>query len=307
MYFEIQINPFISISIALMSIAIVAIVASYALHISREDLVKRFVYGMHIEDKKLFLPAVATIDIGDVYIEGYWVSNGKSSSYHSKVEVANAQQVEASVLDLDTICNSSFYVYVDRGNNVLAIAPGFIIKSGEYRDIVVLCLDKSKIPTKEIELRASKGSELALARVKLGPTGYETSVKWVVEAPADKRLVYDEEKGVYRFVEEYKERPRARGARVEICFKKPRSGSLCREVAVARAPGEEAKGTKSFNIITTIVVFHRKLLQDAYRLFSSAIESQGQEIVAGYREGFVYAKSVLDIPLARDSIAEQPI
>ena len=307
MYFEMQIDPLISIFIAFMFIAIAAIAVSYALRISREDLVKRFVSGMQIKDKKLFLPAVATIDVGDVYIEGYWVSSGRSSSYHSRVEVVDAQQVETSVLDLDTICNSSFYVYVDRGNNVLATAPGFIIKSGEYRDIVVLCLDTSKIPTKEIELRAAKGSELALARVRLGPSGYEASVKWVVEAPADKRLVYDEEKGVYRFVEEYKERPRARGARVEICFKKPRSRSLCREVAVARAPGEEARGTKSFNIVTTIVVFHRKLLQDAYRLFSGAIEVQGQEIVAGYREGFVTAKTVLDIPLARDSIAEESI
>ncbi|MEM0027684.1 MAG: hypothetical protein QXT53_07020 [Ignisphaera sp.] len=307
MYFEMQIDPFISIFAAIMFIVIVAIVASYALRISREDLVKRFVSGMRIEDKKLFLPAVVTIDVGDVYIEGYWASSGRSRSYHSRVEVVDAQQVEASVLDLDTISNSPFYVYVDRGDDVLAIAPGFIIKSGEYRDIVVLCLDRSKIPTKEIELRAAKGSELALARVKLGPTGYETSVKWIVETPAEKRLVYDEEKGVYRFIEEYKERPRARGARVEICFKKPRSGSLCREIAAARAPGEEARGTKSFKIITTIVVFHKKLLQDAYRLFSGAIEAQGQEIVAGYREGFVTAKTVLDIPLARDSIAEQSI
>lgn len=294
--------------IAVMFIIVFAIIASLVIRGLRERTLERFSSSIRVEGNKLYLPSVVPVDIGDIYIEGYWVYSGRSRHYHSKIELINQRSIEAPVLDLDSICSSPFYVYANRGNEVLAVAPGFIIKGGEYRDILVLCLDASKIPARELELGVAKESELAFARVKVGPGSYEALVKWISGTPVEEKLIYDEEKGGYRIIEEYEAKPRARGARVEICFKKPRSKKTCREIAKTSRPGEEAKGVESYKVNSIIIALHKKLLvNNVYRLLSKAIETHKQEITAGYREGFISAKTILDIPLARDTVDEKPI
>jgi len=300
----------ITMTIFIIMIVVVAIliVYSFAIRLQREKVLRRFVTSLHVIDRELVLPETIPIELGYVSVKCLWKSSGRSRYYSCKFNVSGKEVKEVSKVDVNSICNNPFYIYVNQSNEVLALAPGFRVSAGKYKGIYVLCLDSSKIPSTAIELIAHSNSEKAVGRVEVSTEGYEALVHWAFEAPREKKVVFDDKAGLYRVVEEYRGKPKARSARIELCFLTPRANMECRRVAVASKPGEESRGFHRYVVKEGIVVFHKDLLSNsAFKVFAKAVEPQYRSIIAGYCQGCVRAKLVLDIPVGRDVVVEKDI
>ena len=210
----------ITMTIFIIMIVVVAIliVYSFAIRLQREKVLRRFVTSLHVIDRELVLPETIPIELGYVSVKCLWKSSGRSRYYSCKFNVSGKEVKEVSKVDVNSICNNPFYIYVNQSNEVLALAPGFRVSAGKYKGIYVLCLDSSKIPSTAIELIAHSNSEKAVGRVEVSTEGYEALVHWAFEAPREKKVVFDDKAGLYRVVEEYRGKPKARSARIELCF-----------------------------------------------------------------------------------------
>jgi hypothetical protein len=246
-----------------------------------------------------------------------WVTVGagktRSRHYRCDARLEFGERVEVQEIELSKLCAEPFYVYVDAlSNDVLLRAPGLRILSEGFKDIYVLCLDSSRIPTKSVELVAGSGNEYAKAVVSIGPSGYKATVSHIFTAPKERRVVYDEKAGLYRVVEEYTQKPRAQEARVEICFETTGLRLKCITIASTQAVNASAEGVYRFTPLTKVVAFHKDLLHSsAYKTFKQVLAIEGvqetSKLVAGYAQGWVRAKLVLNIPLAPDIVSEQEL
>jgi len=295
-----------------MVIAIVLI--SFGVQHRKEEFFRRFSYGLRVEDGKLVLPEFLPVEVGTYILKCYWRSSGRSSYYSCDVESFDRESLEIREIELSKLCIDTFYIYaVARNNDLLVYAPGLRVSTGVYRDIYVLCLDSSRIPSKNIDLVAGTGNEYAKAGVYLDSQGYRVVIEHVFNVLKEKKFVYDEKTGVYRVVEEYVEKPRARSARLELCFKTTGvRGSRCITVASTDNVNKTIEGIYKFSIINKLVVFHKDLLsRTAYTIFSNTVKIQGNIgpgiVIAGYIPNWVKAKLVLDIPRGFDISTEKEL
>lgn len=271
---------------------------------SKEHMLNTFKSSVSIDNGRLVLPEEIPIDVGIVRIKGVWRSSGKSSYYDSSVEVLNRTTISVGSIELNKICNSSFYVYVDRDNNTFIEAPGFMIKSGRFKDITVLCLDPSYIPEKVVELTVGDALENAQGKVEVSRDGLELFLTWGFRVPIQKKVIHDEKHGVYRVVDEYVSKPKARGSRLDICFQTPDS-KKCISLAKSDKLGTPISKTITFKIKENLAFLHKDLLEShTYNLFKNIVATDVEPIAIGYKPSYITAKLVLDIPLARDIVKE---
>lgn len=109
---------------------------------------------------------------------------------------------------------------------------------------------------------------------------------------------------MYKVVDEHVEKPKARGARLELCFQTP-GLKFCTTLAKLSTPGTSISATLPFKVGETFVFFLRDML--SYTALRRAIRlraAPSTPIAMGYRPGYITVKLVLDISLARDIVRE---
>lgn len=270
---------------------------------SRMRLIETFRSGIRSEGHRLFLPEEVPIDIGVISIKRFWHGEKRRRDVVD-LRVLNPATLSTKIIELDKVCNTPFYIYADFDDRIFIEAPGFIIKSGRFKDMIMLCLEPSSIPEKRVEISADNGVEKAIGIVKIVRNGIELSLTWSFEAPKQKKIVYDEKQGVYRIVEEYSEEPKARGARLEICFQTPDS-KTCTTLAKLDKLGTSTSTTLPFKIKETFVLIHKDLI--IYTMLAKMIGLNLiplTPITIGYKPGYIKARLILDMPLARDIVKE---
>ena len=298
-------------------IVLLAIVIGVISAQEKEEALRKLVSGLRIEGDKLRLPTQVSAELGVHVLKCFWLTLGagktRSRRYVCDARLESGERVEVQEIELSRLCTEPFYVYVDAlSNEILLRAPGLRILSEGFRDIYVLCLDSSRIPTKSVELAAGSGNEYAKAVVSIDPSGYKATVSHIFTAPKERRVVYDAKAGLYRVVEEYTKKPRAQEARVEICFETTGLRLKCFTIASTQVINASAEGVYRFTSLTKVVAFHKDLLRNsAYTTFKQVLAVEGAQedskLVAGYAQGWVRAKLVLNIPLAPDIITEQEL
>lgn len=270
---------------------------------SRTRLLEEFRSSIRSDGSRLLLPEEMTIDVGVVSVKRFWRAAGRSRRLVTEFHVLNPTSLSTNAVELDRVCNAPFYVYADFNDNVLVEAPGFVVKSGRFKDIAVLCLEPSNIPEKVVEVSAGEGIERAAGVVRVGRNGIELSLAWGLGIPKQRKVVYDEKQGTYRVVEEYVGKPKARGARLELCFQTPGS-KFCTTLVKLSAPGTSAQAALPFKVKEALVPLFKDIL--SYSTLGKMIESRVTPgaLAIGYKPGYVTAKLVLDMPLAQDVIKE---
>lgn len=281
----------------------------------KKRLIGEFKSKTRIEHGKLILPSNLVVETGVLLIQGRWVyrySHQYSSRYYdSKIGIAQSRVLEISELSLSDICNTPFYIYVDKDNEVLVRATGFIIKSGKYKDIVALCIKPETIPAKQVNLEVKEGFETGTGVLTITPSGVRARVLWSHSAPFNERIVYDEKAGVYRAVREYVSKPRARGVRIELCYEKP-DGKRCERLVETTSLDKPVEAEINWVVKEELIILHKDILESSsFKILTDSISSSfpipGKTIIAGYHPGHLKAKLILDIPLGVDVIDEKDI
>lgn len=185
----------------------------------------------------------------------------------------NPAALSTKIIELDKVCNTPFYIYADFDDRIFIEAPGFIIKSGRFKDMIMLCLEPSSTPERRIEISADNGVEKAVGIVKIGRNGIELSLTWLFNAPSQKKMVYDEKHGVYKVVDEYTSKPRARGSRLEICFQTPDAKKKCISLARSNKPNTHVNNSVQFKIKEKLVFLQKDLLEThTYNILKNILE-----------------------------------
>lgn len=107
---------------------------------------------------------------------------------------------------------------------------------------------------------------------------------------------------MYRAVEEYTTKPRARGARVELCVQTP-SGKHCTILTNTREPNKPVKATFPFEVREKIL----HLGGIDHDVTKGSVKSTLKYTIVGYKPGYITAKVILDIPMGRDIETEIPL
>jgi len=277
----------------------IAVMTLIMLSLSRYNKLAKFKAWVRVTDSELILPTQLGVGLGHITISFYRA--GRSYSY--KVSSTQIKKVEfAKVLKLDELCSSGFYAIAE-DDELLIHAPGFMVTEGVYKGIVGVCIDPSKAPVKRVMLSVkSTHSDEALREATVVGGGFAGKVSWIYQAEKVQKIIYDEKRGVYSFLEEPVDKPRARAVRLEVCGKASSGKEFCREIAVVREPGGVAEVGfttigKRMPVFTTknCGICIQNLLKEMHNT------------LAGYAEGRVRAKLVMDIPLGVDLISTEPL
>jgi hypothetical protein len=298
-------------------LAVVLVAVTLAIRESERDRVGRFKSGTSVEGDVLKLPTTLGIELGGVEVRGFWTGSAVTVSvgigrpphttstrrYVVELSVDPVERVSTSSIELGRLCSGGFYLATKGDGTLLLRAPGFRVVGGEYEGVVGVCLDPSMVPTRTTSLEVAEGVEGARAEVVLDCGGTRGRVTWFFRAQVVRRFTYDREAGVYRVVEEYASKPRARGARLEVCGDTGR-GYACVVVAEATKPNEEASGGLTYAFGRRVLVFSRRLLEYGRGGEIARELGVGVPSVLGYSPGSLRARLVLDIPLGTDVVAE---
>ncbi len=300
-------------------LAVILVAVALATQKSERSRVERFRAGASVEGGVLKLPTTVDVELGSVEVRGFWTGSPVTVSvgiggaparapaggrrYVAELDVSPAERLTTSSLDLGKLCSEGYYLALKGDGTLLLRAPGFRVVSGEYEGIVGVCLDPSKIPTRVAPLEVFEGDEGARGEVAVGDSGIRGRVTWVFRAQVVRRFTYDKDSGVYRVVEEYSSKPKARAAKLEVCGDTGR-GYVCLRVAEATRPNEEARGELNYVGGRRVLVLSRGWLE-----YGGARDIAGElgvepPLVLGYSAGALKARLVLDIPLGADRVAE---
>lgn len=93
------------------------------------------------------------------------------------IKFENSRVVETNKLDLNDICNKPFFAYSDLVGNAYVSAPGFIVKTGAYTDLVGICFNRDAIQEKTVELSVFDLEDSAIARLTIHKGGYRAYLR----------------------------------------------------------------------------------------------------------------------------------
>jgi|GEM_PF-1339976 len=299
-------------------LALVLIAVTLATRESERGRVERFRAGVSVEGDLLKLPTAVDVELGSVEVRGFWTGSPVTVSvgvggtarapagrrrYVAELTVNPVERLSTSSLDLGKLCSGGYYLALKGDGTLLLRAPGFRVASGEYEGVVGVCLDPSKVPRRVAPLEVLEGDESARGEVTLGSSGTRGRVTWVFKTQVVRRFTYDKDSGVYRVVEEYISKPKARAARLELCGDTGR-GYVCVRVAEATKPNEEARGELPYVGERRVLILSKGWLE--YGGARALARELGVEVpsVLGYSAGALKARLVLDIPLGTDRVAE---
>jgi len=260
----------------LILLALVLVAVALATQESERSRVERFKTGVYVEGDLLKLPTAVDLELGSVELRSFWTGSPVTVSvgiggapahtpagrrrYVAELTVNPAERLYTSSLDLSKLCSGSYYLALKGDGTLLLRAPGFRVASGEYEGVVGVCLDPSKVPTRVATLEVLEGDESARGEVTLDGSGIRGRVTWVFRAQVVRRFTYDKDSGVYRVVEEYASKPKARAARLEVCGDTGR-GHVCVRVAEATKPNEGARGELPYVGGRRVLILSRRWLE----------------------------------------------
>ncbi len=286
---------------------------------SERSRVERFRAGTSVEGGTFKLPTTVDVELGRVEVKGFWTGSPVTVSvgiggapahapagrrrYVAELTVSPVERLSTSSLDLGKLCSEGYYLALKGDGTLLLRAPGFRVASGEYEGVVGVCLDPSKVPIRVAPLEVLEGDESARGEVALDGSSIRGRVTWVFRAQVVRRFIYDRGSGVYKVVEEYASKPKARAARLEVYGDTGR-GYVRVVVAEATRPNEEARGELPYVGGRRILVLSKGWLEHGGA--GDVARELGVEppLVLGYSAGALKARLVLDIPFGADRVAE---
>lgn len=136
-----------------------------------------FKSGTRSDGSRLFLPEEVVIKMSIVSIKRFRRATGRGRTYAANLRVLNSTSLSTEVIELDGVCN--FYVCTDFNDNILIEAPGLAVRSGRFKDVVMLCLEPSRMPERVVgvvEVSAGEGVERAVGTVRAGGSSIEPSL-----------------------------------------------------------------------------------------------------------------------------------
>jgi hypothetical protein len=177
--------------IFLMSIAVL-----YAIG---RDMLENFRSNVKIENDKFLLPKTLKIEIGIVLLDYY--QSGKNTIF--KIDLVSRKFITTNAIDLNELCVDSFIIIQNRGY-IHARAPSLRVINKKYEGAVILCLDPSKTPLRNIML-SIKDERFGdvFGEVSTSRGGFVGEIRWIHSSPRVHKMIYDEKSDVYRVVEEY--------------------------------------------------------------------------------------------------------
>lgn len=149
--------------------------------------IRAFESGLRIDKQRLILPDNLKIELGLVNISGelvvseqvYRGRRHRKIVYKSEVAPLNPIEKTTNTINLEDLCNQPSLVYVSKDNRVIVEAPGFIVSSGRFKNIGVICLDSSSLPKRVIELSTGDHADTTRAVITSFGDYFEASLSGV--------------------------------------------------------------------------------------------------------------------------------
>ncbi len=245
---------------------------------SIEELSSRVLVG----DREVKLQSIVGVEKGFVETTGYWVSTGKSRSYHYKTWFTSSTPVQPiDTVDLEAFDNK-YTVLIDRDGTGVLYAPCYRIVDKRFKDVLLIVLKPCNLKLLSHSLSISVVSErdVAEASIELEDGVLRGSVKRVISG-------------------------RARSVRLELCgrleFRK-------RKYSIRKVIARVEHGSTFFEEPLCpkeplVVIVHRGSLTPL-RILKALNKKVA---ILGLAYGEYRLRLVLDIPLGRDIYKEIPL
>jgi len=301
-YITVRINSDVGIVVGVFILAIFILIF-FVLTIIRHGKLGDFKSNIRIERDRIVLPSILELELGRVILDYY--KRGKC--FELKININPVKKITTDTIILDELCNSGFYAAssksIFQGPWLHINAPGFRVIKEPYSGIVGLCLDPSKIPVKRVELNIkSEYSGEVVGEVMTNNGGFTGKVNWIYRVTRTPKVVFDEKSGVYRVIEDYTSKSRARSVRLEVCGEVDLAKKKCLTIVENYEPNKEIYGK-------TRILEERKIVftLEGCTTCLKDIEQLISDSLLGYAEGKIKAKLVVDIPMGEDVISEVEI
>lgn len=164
------IHVFIGIfSIPVYVIIIILLYIAVSKTTSPYNILEEFKSRVKIMDNYLILPEHCTVEYGYMRLTTipYQPVSRSRVSITGNIVFENSRVIETQKLDLNDLCNHSFFAYSDLASNAYISAPGFIVKSGKYIDIIGICFNQDTIREKTMDLSIYDLEDSAVARLTI--------------------------------------------------------------------------------------------------------------------------------------------
>lgn len=270
--------------------------------------------AMLMKDVIVF-PEKVLVEIGTMKIKHYaLVDAGIHSVFKTDIVVANAITTETRELRLSELCDHPFYVYaerrvhffIERLGEMYVSAPGFVVKSGRFKNIIGLCLNTEAISSRKLELKIVDPLNEGLGIVELDGNSIKAATSWVVKTPLTHKVVYDRETGVYRVEARPLEKTNTRGVMLEACFPTA-SQHKCIVLSSTKTPNTTSTGGLTWRVKNKLLFVHRiGIATNLFLELQRSLESskQGDITIAGYTPGEIRVKLVVERSMRRDLVQE---
>ncbi|MEM0014493.1 MAG: hypothetical protein QXS42_01055 [Zestosphaera sp.] len=274
----------------------------FAVRVSNSRAASAVRSSVRFFDDGILLAKPMEVEFGLLKARGYY-----SRGYHITTEFFRRSSALVDRITYSDLCSDTYLLATDSRGVGYLIAPGVRIASREGRNVIIMCMDPSKIPklSKSIEITESQTS--VRSEVELKDGRYVVKASWAVSTPGQWGVLYDEKKGVYTITTTPEVRGRVRGAAVKLCARPQQALAveICDTVLEVRRPGEEVVRELSNLQERKVVVEHLNLINLSRLAKSVGITTYPH--ISGYANGMVRVKLVLDIPLARNVVREEVI
>lgn len=253
-------------------LALIAIAKMYTLR-----KLSRFASLTRVSGGYLILPERAFVERGVVDFVFREAASGENSSLHVDSKIIDGEVVETDRLRIEDICREPFYINISKPSYIRIVAPGFIVKSDSFSNVITFCLDNDNIPNRKVELEVRSGNDRALGVVELSKNGFKGWVWWSTTDTG----------GVSR----------RRGARIEVCCSDQYSTN-CFTLTKATEPNVTSYGNYNWSLSDKFINLHRGYLTSGaiHRIVEKAVKAKTDRgyILAGYMPGVVKVKLILN-------------